>query len=119
MISDERFTKKEHLLKTKDFAKAYKKGRSFRCANIVLYCLPNTLKFNRLGFSISSKTVKHATARNRIRRLLREAYRTGKKELKSGFDLIVVVKKSVQVKASYGEAREMLLGLLKSAGVSS
>ena len=42
-VSDERFRKKEHLLKSKDFNKVYKRGRAGRSDGVVLYCLPNAL----------------------------------------------------------------------------
>jgi ribonuclease P protein component len=60
-----------------EFAQAYKGGR------------PNGLPHARLGLSISRK-VGGAVVRNRLKRLLREAFRLRQHELAAGIDLIVV-----------------------------
>lgn len=113
MISDERFRKKEHLLKSKDFNKVYKKGLAGRSDGVVLYCMANALEHNRLGFSIGSKNIKRATSRNRIRRLFKEVYRKLKSKLKSGFDLVIVVRKDISATISYGSATATFLKLAK------
>ena len=115
MISDERFSKKEHLLKTKDFSKVYKKGLAGRSDGVVLYCLANALQHNRLGFSIGSKNIKRATSRNRIRRLFKEVYRKSKSRLKSGFDIVLVVRKDISAAISYNSATATFLKLAKEA----
>lgn len=115
MISDERFRKRDHLLKTKDFDRVYKKGRSCRGDFLVLYHLPNTEGHCRIGFSISSRKVRLATARNRLRRLLREAFRKHKYLLSPGHDLVVVV---YRLPAALPDARataERFLALARSA----
>ena len=115
MISDERLRKIEHLLKSKDFNKVYKKGAAGRSNGVVLYCLANTLGHNRLGFSIGSKNIKRATSRNRIRRLFKEVYRKSKGRLKSGFDIVIVVRKDISATISYDSAEAALLKLAKEA----
>lgn len=113
LISDERFHKKEHLLKTKEFGKVYKKGLAGRTNGVILYCLPNELGHNRLGFSIGSRNIKRATSRNRIRRLFREAYRKNKTKLKNGFDFVMVVRKDLHESLTYDSAEEIFLKLAK------
>ena len=115
MISDERFSKKEHLLKSKDFSKVYKKGLAGRSDGVMLYCLANALEHNRLGFSIGSKNIKRATSRNRIRRLFREVYRKLKGRLKRGFDIVIVVRKDISATISYDSATVTFLKLAKEA----
>ena len=119
MISDERFSKKEHLLKTKDFSKVYKKGLAGRSDGVVLYCLANALQHNRLGFSIGSKNIKRATSRNRIRRLFKEVYRKSKSRLKSGFDIVIVVRKDISATISYDSAATTFLKLAKEARLTA
>ena len=58
---------------------------------LTVYSLPNELGHARLGISISRR-VGTAVRRNRIKRLLREAFRLGKNEIAEGYDLVVVVR---------------------------
>lgn len=114
---DERFRKEEHLLKTRDFRKAFKNGAGFKSGAVILYALANGLGSNRLGFSISSKSVGRAAMRNRIRRYFKEAYRRAKKELKKGVDLVLVVKKDPGKAFTYKEAEKIFWKLAESAGM--
>ena len=128
MISDERrgpgvkstgetFAKQERLLKTKDFRKVYRDGRSYKAGFIILRLLPNTASTNRVGFSISAKSIKRAFRRNRIKRLFREAYRRNKKILKQGLDIVFVVRRDVKESYSYLEAEQVFLDLSRQAGI--
>ena len=114
---DEAFAKQEHLLKTKDFRKVYKDGRSYKADFVILRLLPNAASMNRVGFSISAKSIKRAFRRNRIKRLFREAYRKNKKILKKGFDIVFVVRRDTKENFSYAEAQRLFLGLSKQAGI--
>jgi ribonuclease P protein component len=58
---------------------------------LTLYSLPNDLGHPRLGISISRR-VGSAVRRNRIKRLLREAFRLRRNELPRGYDLVIVVR---------------------------
>jgi len=117
MISDEKFGKREHLLKSADFRAVYKNGASSRRNSAILYCLPNKLCYNRIGFSISSRNVKNAVSRNAMRRKLREIFRHNKKNVKQGFDIVMVVKKEFARNTSYRAIEDLYLKLGKSAGI--
>lgn len=54
--------------------------------------LPSKLGFNRIGISIG-RHVGNAVRRNRIKRLLREAFRLEQHRLPKGFDIVVSVRK--------------------------
>ena len=117
MTSDESFHKEEHLLKTASFKKVYNYGLSCRHKNFSVYYLPNNLKYSRIGFAVSSRTVKLATRRNRIKRLLRELYRKNKKELKINIDLVIGVKKSFYKDVSYHIVETVFMEALKKSGI--
>lgn len=120
MISDgETFARRERLIKTKDFRRVYGHGSSYRAGFVILRLLPNAALINRIGFSISAKSVKKAFRRNRIKRLFREAYRKNKKILKKGFDMVFVVRGDPKEDLSYAKAQQIFLGLSKKAGILS
>lgn len=58
---------------------------------LTVYGRPNALAHPRMGFSVSRK-VGTAPRRNRIRRLLREAFRHMQFDLPRGYDLVIVVR---------------------------
>lgn len=115
--TDEKFATKERLIKTKDFGRVYRSGGSFPGGPFVLKILSNALGFNRIGFSISARSIKSAVKRNRIRRLFRESFRKNKGALKQGFDIVLVVRKEPVAGFFYEDAKNIFLQLAKKAGV--
>lgn len=86
------------LKKGKDFQKAFKEGKVFFQEDIVLKCAKNGLAVSRIGFSIGKKVTKKAVQRNRIRRVLREAFHQHLKNIKAGFDIIIIYSPKNRVK---------------------
>jgi ribonuclease P protein component len=58
---------------------------------LVVYSLPNELKYCRLGLSVSRR-LGTAVRRNRIKRMVREAFRLHKNDLPRGYDVVIVVR---------------------------
>ena len=77
----------------RDFVRVYKKGKFFAGKYVVLYMLQNGLEVNRLGITASKKTG-NSVKRNRIKRLIKENYRHSEEMVKSGYDLVFVVRSS-------------------------
>jgi ribonuclease P protein component len=77
--------KKERLKSHKIITKLFKEGQSFSNFPFrVLFLLHSDIEHSlQAGFSVGSKHFKKAVDRNRIKRLLREAYRKQKTELES------------------------------------
>jgi len=119
MISDEKFPADEHILKTKDFREAYRNGRSIRRESFVMYCRPNSLGRRRIGFSISSRSVKLAVRRNRIRRCFKEAYRKARLRLAGNVDIVIVVKKDPGKGYTYEQYEKAFWHLAKGHGIIS
>jgi ribonuclease P protein component len=85
----QRFRKQEHLRRPADFRRAYERRCAASDAWLLIYACPNNLKFTRLGLSVSRK-YGNAPARNRLRRLYREAFRLSKQLLPTGLDLVLL-----------------------------
>jgi ribonuclease P protein component len=78
------YNKQEKLKSRKQLEALFSKGRTLLLFPVkVFYLLPETPLDNvvKTGVGASSRTFKKAVQRNRIKRLLREAYRVNKKPL--------------------------------------
>ena len=112
-----KFGKHERLIKTKDFRTVYEKGRKVISGGAAIVILENGLAHSRLGFSISKKNFKHAVTRNRIRRLFREVYRKNKKNLRTGLDMVLIIKKGFDKHSPLKDAEAVFSGLAKRQGL--
>lgn len=99
------------LKENHEFRRLYHRGTSAVTAHLVLYCRKNRLGKNRLGLTVSAKLGK-AVQRNRVKRLLREAYRLHEDAFATGVDLVLVARTRA-VGASYSEIEKSLLRALK------
>jgi ribonuclease P protein component len=89
-MSSARFRRFERLTREAEFRRAYERRRSASDELMVVYGVENGQSFARLGLSVSRRKFRTAVARNRVKRLLREAFRLSKAELPPGVDLVVV-----------------------------
>ena len=79
------------LKKEKDFEKVFKKGQRAFSDTVTLYYLP--ADDFKVGFAVSKKHGK-SVKRNRIKRLLREAFRATSAEMKGTYSFILIPKVS-------------------------
>ena len=83
------FRKAEHLRSPLDFRRVYARRCAASDAWLLVQACGNGLTHCRLGLSVSRK-YGNAVARNRLRRLYREAFRLSKHELPAGLDLVLI-----------------------------
>jgi len=86
---DQGFSKKERLLKRKEFQLVFDKGEKFGNTQLKIYALANGSSASRLGLVVGRK-FGNSPRRNRFKRILREAYRLNKSLLHSGADIVVI-----------------------------
>ncbi len=90
------------------FRRAFDRKRSVSDAVLIVYGVENGLDHPRLGISVTRKKVRRATARNRLKRLIREAFRLTKADLPFGVDLVVLPRTSDLTFAAVRQSLETL-----------
>ena len=85
-----RFRREEHLKGRKEIKEVFGNGKRYGCKEAKLFVLRNNLPYNRICFTFS-RGKWNAVARNRAKRLGREAFRLMKGCLLGGHDLLLLV----------------------------
>jgi ribonuclease P protein component len=84
----------QRLHDRQDFERALK-NRAFIDKWLAIHWEQNNSGVDRLGIVISKRTVKHAVARNKIKRLIREAFRTDDCQKKISYNVVIRLRKNV------------------------
>jgi ribonuclease P protein component len=90
--------KRSRLSRSSDFQRIYRHGSSTASRYLVLYHFQrpagSSEEVARLGLSVSKK-LGGAVVRNRIKRLLREAFRASQEQLAEGYDFVLIARPSL------------------------
>ena len=98
------------------FRRLYSKGAHAATPRLVMYCRRGIPGGNRLGITVSAK-LGHAVRRNKIRRRIREIYRTNEERFAPGWD-IVIVARSAAADADYHRLESDILYLAEKLGAA-
>jgi len=113
------FPKRERLQRNYEFRRVYEQGRRQEGKFVVLYVLEDTTAAAATGRRtlgvVTGRKIGNAVARNRARRLLREAYRLNKHKLKSNLQIVMVARAAIRGKRLQ-EIEICLLDLFRGAG---
>jgi ribonuclease P protein component len=99
-------------VRSSDYRLIYRAGLKLNSERFVLFGRENNLEHSRLGITVSRK-VGGAVARNRVKRLFREIFRTSAADLPNRFDLVVNARRAC-VDASLGELRDEFIAAMRA-----
>lgn len=108
------FPKSERLQRRAQFQRVYAEGRRVAGRLAVLYALETPGQPRAVGV-VTSRKLGGAVARNRARRLLREAYRLNKQKLKDHVQLVFVARPAING-CRFAEVESAVLELCRAAG---
>lgn len=80
------------LKKNYEFQNVFKKGNWYGGDLLSIYILKNNKNSNYIGVAVGKKVSKSSVKRNRIRRLIKEAYRLEENKIIKGINIIIVWK---------------------------
>jgi len=111
--ADARLPRGARLLSRGHFDRVFKQGRKVVDRRLVVWIAPapEGAKHSRVGLSVSRK-VGNAVQRNRVKRLLREAFRRATRSISPKIDLVILARPAAPP-ATLDEARRCLDRVLK------
>lgn len=89
---DQSFKIEERLKSSQRISEVYASGTKLKRAYLLLFFLPSEAPQHRIAFAVPKRKLPSAPERNRVKRLLREAYRLNKDLLpkEGNYDLVLL-----------------------------
>jgi ribonuclease P protein component len=106
-VADFGFEKKFRLLSARDFEELKVGSSSYKKAALIVYYKKNSFNQSRIGLSVPKKIGK-SHDRNRVKRLMREFFRTSPYKF-LGTDILLVVSWSRNLMPATSEVKEEML----------
>lgn len=106
MPGSQRFPRRERLTRRKEYLEIYREGAKRVGPAFICYAVRRDDRGKKFGLAVSRK-VGNAVVRNRIKRYLREIYRTHRDCIAEGVQLVVVARPEAAA-LDFNECRDAL-----------
>ena len=105
------------LKKNYEFNNTFKRGKYFSGNYIECFYLKNNKNVNCYGIAVSSKLC-NAVKRNRIKRVIREAYRENEKNINNGNTFVFLWNKKIKIEeCKYSYVYADMIKIFKKMGI--
>ncbi len=110
-----RYLKADRLTRKAEFQQVFKLGGKVVGTHFICYWAPRDKQGCAMGLAVSRK-VGNAVVRNRLKRYLRECYRTLKPQFQKSGSMVIVARPA-SAKLSYAECVEAVRSMWRRGGV--
>jgi len=105
------------LTKKAEIERVFKRGRSFFTGILGVKAAQSGRQLTRFAVVVSIKVAKKATARNRLKRQLREILRLMRTDVTTGYDVVVLARAGIE-KSSREELRRAVETAFRKLGLT-
>ena len=103
------------LTKSSEFKEVQNRGKKLSSKHLLLFLQKKDAPPSQIGITVSTKVSSKAVDRNRVKRRLRELFRTSAPQFTCSVELVVIARQGAH-ECSFADLRKQFLGTLHSHG---